>query len=337
MLYENVELHHVTEIKKRPDGGVQLFRIPEKVLHQLNDGGRRTGLEAIGCEVRFVIPPGKGVRVEVAGLVNDGEVLVYCGPFQHSRHPLTAGQRKIIALDAPARLAGVRPEVLKSYAFSPEVWRIIFNRHVGVFYGIESFGHPVRPPTRDELPKKTWLAYGSSITHSNAYDGYPFQAARRMGVDLLNYGLSGSCHCEPAMADHIATRGGWDFCTMELGINMRGSFTPEEFRKRAEYLIRAVTEKNPDKPVAVITHFPTDQTFASKLESFGETELKFEDSLRDIVSHLKCKTCRVIDGGDVLDRYDGHSVDLVHPGQLGHAVMGENLARIMTEWLAELS
>ena len=124
---------------------------------------------------------------------------------------------------------------------------------------------------------------------------------------------------------------------MELGINMRGSFTPEEFRKRAEYLIRTVVEKNPDKPVAVITHFPTDMTFATTLVDYGERELKFEESLRDIVTHLKHKKCRVIDGGDVLDRYDLHSVDLIHPSQLGNAIMGQNLANILTEWLAELS
>jgi hypothetical protein len=335
MIYENVQLHHVQEIKKRPDGGVQLLRIPEKVLHQLNEGARRVGLESIGCEVRFVTSA-PICRVTIEALTSDSEVIVFRGPFQHSRHTIHAHQVKHMDLETPARLAGVRPEVLKSFAFSADVWRVIFNRHVGVFHGVESFGHPVHPPTKDQLPTRTWLAYGSSITNSNAYDGYPHQAARRMGVDLLNYGLSGCCHCEAAIADHMASRGGWDFCTMELGINMRGSFTPEEFGKRAEYLIRTMVEKNPDKPIAVITHFPTDQTFATKLESFGETELKFEESLRDIVSRLKHKKCRVIDGGDVLDRYDGHSVDLVHPAQIGHAIMGENLARIMTEWMAEL-
>ena len=335
MIYENVELHHVSEIKKRPDGGVQLLRIPEKVLHQMNDGARRVGLESIGCEVRFVTPA-SGCYVTVGAGTNDSDVIVYRGPFQHSRHTVPAGTTKVLILDKPAKLDGIRPEVAKSFAFSPNLWRIIFNRHIGIFHGIESFGYPVRPPTKEELPKKRWLAYGSSITHSNAYDGYPFQTARRMGVDLLNCGLSGSCHCETAIADFLASRGDWDFATMELGINMRGGFTPEEFRKRAEYLIRTMVEKNPAKPIAVITHFPTDMTFASVLDKNGETELKFEESLRDIVHHLKHDNLRVIDGGDVLDRYDGHSVDLIHPGQFGHAVMGENLARILTEWMGSL-
>jgi lysophospholipase L1-like esterase len=332
MILDNVLLHHVTETKRRHDGGTHLLRIPEKVAHQLGDGGRRMAMESIGSEIRFVTSA-PICHVTVGAFPGDSEVIVYRGPFQHSKVLVPAGQQKVLHLDTPGRLAGVKPDVLKGFAFSSEVWRVIFNRHAGVFYSVESFGHPVRPPTKDELPKKTWLAYGSSITHSNAYDGYPFQAARRMGVDLLNYGLSGSCHCEKAMADHIATRGGWDFCTMELGINMRGGFTPDQFRERAEYLIRTVAEKNPDKPIGVITHFPTDQTFASKLESYGETELKYEEHLRDIVHHIKHPQLRVIDGGDVLDRYDGHTVDLIHPGQLGHAAMGENLARILTEWL----
>lgn len=332
MIHDNVLLHHVTEIKKRPDGGTQLLRIPEKVLHQLGEGGRRVGLESIGCEVRFTTPA-QFCRVTVGALTNDSDVIVYRGPFQHSRHVVMANTIKTIELETPARLANVRPEVLKAYAFSSDVWRVIFNRHIGVFYGVESFGHGIQPATKQQLPQKTWLAYGSSITHSNAYDGYPFQAARRMGVDLLNYGLSGSCHCEQAIADHMATRGGWDFCTMELGINMRGGFTPDQFRDRADYLIRTMVDKNPDKPIAVITHYPTDQTFANKLETYGETELKFEEHLRDIVHKVNHKKLRIIDGGDVLDRYEGHSVDLIHPGQLGHAIMGENLARILTEWL----
>jgi lysophospholipase L1-like esterase len=123
---------------------------------------------------------------------------------------------------------------------------------------------------------------------------------------------------------------------MELGINMRGNFTADQFRERAEYLIRTMEEKNPDKPIAVITHYPTDQTFATKLETYGETELKYEEHLRDIVQKVNHKKLRVIDGGDVLDRYEGHTVDLIHPGQLGHAIMGENLARILTEWLGSL-
>jgi hypothetical protein len=332
MILDNVLLHNVTEIRKRPDGGTQLFRMPEEVTHQLGEGGRRIALDSVGCEVRFVTSA-PICRVTVGAVAGDSEVIVYRGPFQHSRHLVASNTIKNLDLETPARFAGVKPDVMKGFAYSPDVWRVIFSRILGVYYGVESFGHPVRPPTKDEMPKQTWLAYGSSITHSNAYDGYPFQAARRMGVDLLNHGLAGACHCEKAIADHLATRGGWDFCTMELGINMRGSFTPEQFRERAEYLIRKMVEKNPDKPIAVITHFPTDQTFASKLESFGETELKFEEHLRDIVHKVNHKMLRVIDGGDVLDRYDGHSVDLIHPGQLGHAVMGENLARILTEWL----
>lgn len=335
MIYESVLLHHVTETRKHTDGGLQLFRIPEKIVHQLGENGRRVGLESIGCEVRFTTTA-PICRVMVSALAGESEVIVYRGPFQHSRHVLPPHTVKNLDLEAPGRVASVRPDVLKQYAWASDVWRVIFNRHIGVFHGIESFGHPVTPATKHQLPAKTWLAYGSSITHSNAYDGYPFQAARRMGVDLLNYGLSGACQCEKAIADHMAHREGWDFCTMELGINMRGSFTPEQFRERAEYLIRTMVEKNPTKPIAVITHFPTDQTYATELAKVGETELKFEEHLRDIVHKLNHPKLRIIDGGDVLDRYDGHSCDLVHPGQLGHAVMGENLARILTEWLESL-
>ncbi len=335
MMVDQFEFHSVTEVKQRPDGGKQLLRIPESVLHQLNEGGRRVGLESIGCEVRF-ITPAQICCVTVGALTNESLVLVYRGPFLHSEHRVPANTIRTMHLETPVRLAGVRPDVMKKFAFSPEVWRIIFNRHIGVFYGVESFGHPIRPPTKDELPQRRWLAYGSSITHSNAYDGYPHHAARRMGVDLLNCGLSGSCHCDKAMADFLANRKDWDFATMELGINMRVAYTPEQFHERAKYLIHTMVEKNPDKPIAVITHYPTDVTFAANPGRPGEIEHAFDNSCRQIVADLKHPKLRVIEGGQVLDRYDGHGADLVHPGQLGNAVMAENLSRILAEWLAGL-
>ncbi len=211
MIVDRFQFHHVTEIKQRPGGGTQLLRIPEKVLHQINESGRRVGLESIGCEVRFICPA-PIIAVTVGALTSESEVLVFCGPFQHSRHVIPANTVKTLNLEASGRIAALKPEVKDAYAFSTDVWRIVFGRHIGVFHGVESYGHPVRPPEKSELPSRRWLAYGSSITHSGAYDGYPHQAAPRLGVDVYNCGLSGSCHCEKEIADFLATRGRLGFC-----------------------------------------------------------------------------------------------------------------------------
>lgn len=61
--------------------------------------------------------------------------------------------------------------------------------------------------------EKTYLAYGSSITHGSlalaAPCSYPFQIARRLGCDYLNLGYAGSAYLEREMAEYIVSRGGF--------------------------------------------------------------------------------------------------------------------------------
>ena len=69
---------------------------------------------------------------------------------------------------------------------------------------------------------------------------YVYHAARAADLDVLNLGLSGSCLCEPAMADFIGSRDDYEIATLEVGVNMRNGVSPEEFRTRVSYLLDAV-------------------------------------------------------------------------------------------------
>jgi len=334
MIEQHVEFHNVSEFKHLPTGGLQLLRFPSAVSQRLDDRGRWVANDAVGCEIRFVTPA-KMIWVTLGVLPADADVVVFRGSFYHSRHTITTGVARTIVLEATGPFESMKAEVQTGYPFATDVWRVVFVRQGGVFFGIETFGSPIRPPNPEEKPRKRWLAYGSSITHSNGYDGYPHQAARRLRVDVLNCGLSGSCHCEKEMADHLASRGDWDIATMELGINMRGGFTPEQFGERADHLIRTMAKHNPDKPVAVITHFPTDATHHANSSKSREREIAFDDISRQIVKSINSPKVRLIEGADVLDRFDGLSCDLVHPDGFGQTVMGENLARLLRPWIGE--
>ncbi len=53
----------------------------------------------------------------------------------------------------------------------------------------------VEPPRSGDLPEKTYLAYGSSITHGSLGliqpDSYAFRIAQQLGTDYLNLGFAG--------------------------------------------------------------------------------------------------------------------------------------------------
>jgi len=181
------------------------------------------------------------------------------------------------------------------------------------------------------VPKVRWLAYGSSITHGSGAlvysNAYIQQAARSLKVDVLCNGLGGACLCEKEMADFLASRGDWDFITVEIGVNMRGCFTAKEFEKRAEYLISTLLDKNPEKPVIIITIFPnwTDHSL-NEDQSVVERNKKFNEILREIHARLNHKQLYMIEGADVVTDFSGLSCDLLHPSESGHIMMGENLA-----------
>ncbi|MDV7393239.1 hypothetical protein RZS08_17840, partial [Arthrospira platensis SPKY1] len=88
-------------------------------------------------------------------------------------------------MEQPAWFSKVPEEILNSRGFSHKVWRLQISYSMLSYLGVETFGDAIRPPTREEKPRLKYFAYGSSITHSFA-GGYPYLAARKLGVDVLN-------------------------------------------------------------------------------------------------------------------------------------------------------
>lgn len=347
MIHENIELHNTVEVETAAGGGMHLRRIPKTVGDCLSPPGRMVARESAGCELRFVTEA-ENLRLAVSSLpstlapheMHNQDVVVFKGAFFHSHLRLQPGKINHINLtDIGASVKnafrGLKPEVRDTDYFHHNVWRIMFGRYPAVFHELDTYGCPVRPPKPEELPKQRILFYGSSITNGASPTLYHLcyvqQTARHLKADALNQGLSGACHCEKEMADYLAGRDDWDTICLELGVNMRGGFTPEEFRSRSRYLIEQVVARHPDKPVFLITIFPNAQSprNALNVEDTQRSQEAFNRILRDAARELGHRNLHLLEGDDLLADYTGMTKDLIHPGDYGHAEMGFNLAGAM--------
>ncbi len=338
MIYDNLLFFNVAELEKNSIGtGLLLQRFPKEVRNHLGFEGTKKGSivsqHSTGCEIRFVTE-GKAVRLFLSSIDNDGELLVYRGNFFHSRHNLKAGVITPILLEEPERFSIVTQNCLETGSFSPNVWRVVFNRYCVSYHGIDTFSHKVRPPFENEQPKLKWLAYGSSITHgssANSYENtYIEQAAKRLKVDVRCFGMSGACYCEKEIADFIISQENLDLITLELGVNMRTCFTADEFQNRVTYLISKLLEKNKNIPIMLLSIFPNHASYAlSKDGLLYIRQKEYEVMLKEVYENLKCANLFFFDGYDILNDFSALTVDLLHPSSYGHSLMGENLAKMI--------
>jgi Lysophospholipase L1 and related esterases len=321
-----VEFHNCSP-EPREGGLVRLPRYSASVRHTLNNKARVVALESCGAELRFVTPA-HALRITLSAENADADVLVYRGPFLHSTHRLNKNIPTTLDLAPPERFPEATDAALSSGGWSPDVWRVFFGKAAFLFHHLETFGHPVRPPLAAEKPAVTWLAYGSSITHSNPL-GYPYHASRLLHWNVFGKGLSGACQVEKEAADHLAAVAAEikaRVVTAELGVNMRAGFTVEEFSKRAAYFVRAMRAANPATPLALITAFTNSGHFPRAPREDFARQRAFDDFLRDLVAKSGDPHLHLIEGAEILPDFSLLAVDLIHPTPAGHALMGHLLA-----------
>lgn len=163
-------------------------------------------------------------------------------------------------------------------------------------------------------------------------------AARRLGVDVLCKGLPGSCLCEPEVAAHFAALPGWDFATLEIGVNLAELATPKEFEERARHLIATLHHARPEAPLFVINIFPNraDHLLDRAALAAVNTPL-FNAIIPRLVAEREHPNVRFIDGRCILRDLDGLHTDLIHPSDDGHLAMAENLATCIASAAAPVS
>lgn len=328
--HADIALHNVAELEPAPGGGLYLRRFPAEVRAALSPLGRMVAEDAAGIELRFVTAS-PNFRLSLGSVPtflapherHGQEVVIFRGAHVHSIHRLEPGRVNHLHI---TQLAGPDPVVTRPAppagraGFAPQVWRILLGRYPAIFFDLETFGEARRPPAPEETPAHRWLAYGSSITNGASpglhLNSYVYHAARTAGLDVLNQGLSGSCHGEPEIAAYLASRTDVQLLTLEFGVNLRGSASPDEFRRRAVSLMNAV-HGAPNRRVALVTVFPNVAT-----PEHAAAQDAFSGILRELHASDRWPGLALIEGGDVLDELGDLSADLLHPSDYGHARMG---------------
>jgi len=335
IIKDNLEFH-AGELQDMP--GIQgklLARIPAEIGNKLSQRGKFVAMDSVTTEIRFVtdapvlditlcaIKPEFGLDLL--------EVRIFYGNFECMSVWLKPGIVTPIRLTPQdAAIRKIKDEYLRKgpgIGFSPNVIRLVSPRGGMIYCGINTFGSAVRPPTPDEKPSKTCLFYGSSITNSRL-DGFPSVVGKVLGVDIINLGLCGACQIEHELADWMAARDDWDVAVLELGINSLW-MKPEEFSGRVDYLLNAFVTRHPEKPLALLTIFPSSSRFEFLKEPNGEdNESRFCEILRELhAKYAEKNNVSLIEGKDILTDLNGLGGDFLHPKIYGHAVMGLNLAK----------
>lgn len=323
-LYSTFNVAELTPIEGLP-GAVRLSRFPEKLesVYSL-PGGKVVSRSSTGCEIRLV-PASPRVIFRLSA-PETAKVHFYQGDFWRAALEMEAGRVYEFAAEMADTLLRLPEKARGDCLFSPEVLRLRVERGTIYLHGIDKHGAGSREPLAEEQPSKRWLAWGSSITHADTY-GYIFQAAQRLGVDVLDKGLSGSCGAEPAVAEFLAKECEWDFATCEWGVNMRGCVGPDDFRQRVHGCLDHFVQIG--KPVFLITIFPSNADIGLAEESVCERVAAFNRILRGAVEARNAPNLHLIEGCDVLKHWNWLGGDLVHPTHDGHNRMGEELADIL--------
>ena len=327
-----LKFHNVEELQDRGPLGRLLQRFPERVRHhpETNDLARLVMTKALGSEIRFVTPAPR-IRISVAALEQDNQVVILKGDFVVGYHRIPAGQTVHLLVNRPETFDYVRPEYFQSGGFSPEVWRIWSGQECMLFLGLDTLGAPVRPPLPAEVPRTRWLAYGPSFTmgggaHSH-FNNYVDTASRLLGVDGINLGLGGSCHAERHVADYLAGRTDWDFCTLHIGVNMVGIIDPAEYRRRVEYLLDTLAARHPNKPILFIGLGTRRLPFNREIKIWQEHNAAYAVIDREIMSARKDRTrLHHCTEDDLLPDHTLLRSDLLHPDDLGYFIIATRLA-----------
>ncbi len=343
VIHSHVSFHGIAELKEvEHHTGLRLQRVPERVRAGLADKSAERMLAPAGAEVRF-LSDGPEVEITLSCPTTACELIPFWGGFQLAERHRIGTEPESIRLVYPERLRQLKDRTAGSSGFSPEIWRLTLrglDKHGVVhFHGIQGAG--LRPPPGEQLPARTYLAYGTSITEgcsaSAAHLAFGAQTARRLGMDHINLGCAGSCYCEPAMADYIADLDGWDIATLEIAVNMIGAgFSANTFRERAAYMIDRIAGTNPARPVVCIVPFPYFAELCRDIAGPHQAEVAdaYRTAIRDLVTQSPHPNLHWVEGADLLKDIDGYTADLAHPGD---AAMTQITSQLVPRLAALLS
>lgn len=324
MIKNNILFHNVDELEET-NMGLRMHRYSLELSKNVNDGARNMHRYACGCELRFVTDA-KSVKVTIYSEDAYGEILVYKGDNMHSSHRINFVGVTNFTLSDFDVFNEVNETFFNGNRFSKNVWRVYFHGFRATLIEVDTFGYDIRPPKAEEMPKKTILSYGSSISHGASTmvhsNAYAQTFARLNGMDCLIKGTGGSCYLDKVVADDFAKRDDWDIALLELGINMANpKFSKEVFDERFNYF--ADTMINTGKKLIFVTIFTCSLNYTNGENS--EKMKAYNEIIRKKYEKMDKTQCLLIEGTDILTNPSWLMCDCIHPSTEGHMMMGINL------------
>ena len=318
MIFQNIDFHNVSELTENGDGGYTMHRFPVSVEEELTEQGKSANKVSTGVELRFrMISDNVKIKFKFGGKAT--RVNIYrggvIGSWDEVEVPIIGGDVYELTVAKKNTESLQKINAAAHFGFSHEIIRVVLNSSSLDFYGVEG---DVVPPEKEQLPEKTYLAYGSSITHgSNAVaipSSFAFRIAEHFRTDYYNLGLAGAARMEKGVIDTIAAwgeEGKWDFATVCMGINVL-SMEESEFRRRVRYTVETITAKNPEKHVFFISPIFCNDDMGENRKAARWREVVGEEVLRHASDCV-----HYINGLELLGDASGLSCDYVHPSPMG--------------------
>ncbi len=335
VLFQNAHLHNIHHVEPNPQGeGVRLSRVPQEVWAKLNTMGKARAFAAAGAELRFNMV-GTEARVTLRYVENrggkaqgwpvlaeyyQGDFLMRCVEF--------GDKWTTIVIKKPSNLPKLAADEIRvgGTGFDSSLVRLALP-YMPETQLLKIEGD-ITPPRPDQLSARSYLAYGSSITHGSyalrTGETYPAQVGRALGANVFNLGFGAAAYLEPEMAHWIASRNDWDFATLELGVNLIRPVTTAEFARRVEVFLKTIVSVNPTRPIFVIDIFTSGKDF----EADPKRE-EYRKVVREAVSGLRSKYVHHVPGRRLLTQTTGLCFDLLHPSTAGFNEIAAGLTAVM--------
>jgi lysophospholipase L1-like esterase len=306
-----------------------LMRLPEEVMEEFPQL-RQFGSRSTGGRMCFrTNTKNLWVKLVSKTFIRD----VFITQVSSSGLDLYAGDRTkgvYIGSVFPTGMRGTNPnESEKNFSLDGEMKDITIYMPKNeilenIYVGIDDDA-AIEAPT-PYLNEKPVIFYGSSITEGGCAgrvgNAYNAALSRRLNMDYINFGFSGSDKGEPGMAEFIASLP-MSIFVMDYDYNAPNA---EHLRKTHEPFFRTIREKNPTLPIIMLSN-PN-----YKLNP-KENEKRLA-VIRETYENAKARgdeNVYLISGESFYVDDDPYActVDLIHPNDHGFALMANEIIKTL--------
>ena len=297
-------------------------RMPETAARSVSEGVYVFHTQTAGGRVRFQTNSATVVILAEMPVVNRMSHGTLTGTAGFDMY---VGERFIKTFVPPYEITnGYESE----FQFDSSEWREI-TLHFPLYSEVEKLCIGIEETAllkaAEPYDRKTPIVYyGSSITQggcaSRPGNAYPNIISRRLNIDHINLGFSGSAKGESAMAEYIR---GLDMSAFVYDYDFNAA-TVDELRKTHENMFRIIRESHPELPIVILPR-PRFSPSAEDKERLAVIRQTYENAKANGDEHVY-----FLDGTALMAyaENDG-TVDGTHPNDWGFASMARTLGDML--------